>query len=239
MPGAMPIRLLCVFAHPDDETSSAAGTMTGVMATGGDVQVISATRGELGTLGTGGVTVAREELPAVREQELRAVLRTYGVRRDPIFLGHRDQELVNAPAEEVAAQVRAVMRDFDPDVVVTFGPLGISRHEDHIAIHHAARLAFYEHISPGRSGPEPRLLYVAISPDFSDFDIELDGPDASPNVFVDVADYWQLKAGGLRLYRSQEDAQEFASYLEANFYVCETFHQAYPPLRDGEVRLGL
>ena len=227
----MPVRLLCVFAHPDDETSSAAGTMTGVMATGGDVQVISATRGELGTLGAGDLTVTRDEL--------RAVLRTYGVRRDPVFLGHRDQEVVNAPVEEVAAQVLEVMRDFDPDVVVTFGPLGISRHEDHIAIHHAARLAFYEHLGSDRSGQEPRLLYVAISPDFSDFDIELDGPDASPNVFVDVADYWQLKAGGLRLYRSQEDAQEFASYLEANFYVCETFHQAYPPLPDGEVRLGL
>ena len=82
-------------------------------------------------------------------------------------------------------------------------------------------------------------LYVALSPDFSDFDFDLDGPDASPNVFVDVADYWQLKSGGLRLYRSQEDAQEFASYLEANFFVCETFHQAYPPLADGEIRLGL
>jgi len=236
---AMALRLLSVFAHPDDETSSSAGTMAGIIATGGDVQVISATRGELGTLGTGDLQVTREELPTVREQELRTVLRTYGVQHDPVFLGHRDQEVVNAPVENVAAQVLEVMRAFDPDIVLTFGPLGISRHEDHIAIHHAARLAFYEHLGSRRSGPEPRLLYVALSPDFSDFDFDLRGPDASPNVFVDVADYWQLKSGGLRLYRSQQDAQEFASYLEANFSACETFHQAYPPLVAGEIRLGL
>ena len=73
----------------------------------------------------------------------------------------------------------------------------------------------------------------------SDFDFNIDGPEAAPNVYVDVADYWRRKSAGLRAYRSQEDAQGFATYLESVFFVCETFHQVHPALGEGEIQLGL
>ncbi len=231
------LTLLSVYAHPDDETSSAGGMMCRVMSEGGSVHAICATRGELGTLGTGGMKLTRDELPAVRERELRDVLRSYGVESEPVFLGYRDQELIRADIEDVEACVLEVMERVRPDVVATFGPLGISRHDDHIQVHHAARRAFFRYLGSAHGRPnEPRLWYTAIPVDLpSDFDFELDltGPDADPNVFVDVADYWRRKAEGLRTYRSQEDAQEFATYLESHFFTSETFHQAHPPLPDG------
>src|SRR2546427_6821969 len=44
---------LAVFAHPDDETSAAAGTLTKYAREGVDIHVVTATRGERGGLGTG------------------------------------------------------------------------------------------------------------------------------------------------------------------------------------------
>ena len=92
----MPIRLMLVLAHPAAETSMAGRTMCRVMDEGGDVLLLTATRGELGTLGTGGMRLTRDELPARREAALRSVLASYGVRREPVFLGYRDQELAGA-----------------------------------------------------------------------------------------------------------------------------------------------
>ena len=50
---------LFVFAHPDDETSSSGGTITKLSNEGHSFYVCTATRGELGTLGTGTLKIAR------------------------------------------------------------------------------------------------------------------------------------------------------------------------------------
>ena len=84
--------ILGIFAHPDDETSSAGCTFTKFAQMGANVTVITATRGELGTLGTGDLSVSREELPAVRERELSKVLSLFGA-NPPILLGYKDQEV--------------------------------------------------------------------------------------------------------------------------------------------------
>ena len=204
MRGAMPTRLLIVFAHPDDETSMAGGTICRAMEEGGDVLVVTATRGELGTLGTGSMQITREELPALREAELRGVLDAFGVRREPVFLGHRDQELASAGVGPVADAVLAIMEEFTPNVVITFGPLGISRHTDHIATHNAAADAFNRYAAGAQEAPTPRLLYVAVPPGVTDFEFDLDGPEAAPNVYVDVADYWRRKTAALRAWPACE-----------------------------------
>src|SRR5262249_13884823 len=66
--------ILAVFAHPDDETSTAAGTFIKYAREGVEIHVVTATRGECGELGTGDLKIERRDLPAVREAELRAVL---------------------------------------------------------------------------------------------------------------------------------------------------------------------
>ena len=77
--------LLAVFAHPDDETSAAAGTLIHYARAGVDMYVVTATRCERGDLGTGDLTIARQDLPAVREAELRAVLALYGAHPPILF----------------------------------------------------------------------------------------------------------------------------------------------------------
>lgn len=234
----MPRTILAVYAHPDDETSSAGALMAMYSAQGVAVHVITATRGELGSLGTGGTVIEREDLPKVREAEIRSVLAHYGLPGGPLFLDYRDQELKDADFEEVVGKILAEMERVRPDVVLTFGPHGISGHDDHVALHGQTVAAFDRYRATNGSGA--RLLYSAIPKDVAEgFGLKLDGPEGQPNVVVDVTDHWHFKVEGLRLYRSQEDAQEFAQTLEDRAWNTEVFHQAYPPLPEGTVMRGL
>ena len=165
--------ILAVFAHPDDETSAA-----------------GATRGELGTLSTGGITLSREELPFVRETEIRSVMRLYGV-RPPLFVGYRDQQVQGADFETLAGKVKSIMDELRPDAVITFGPTGISRHPDHMAVHRTAVEAFHRYRKS--VSPEPRLFYVAIPKGMADrFELDIDGPETQPTHFIPLAEQWPV-----------------------------------------------
>ena len=220
--------ILAVFAHPDDETSTAAGTFSKYAREGVDIHVVTATRGELGELGTGDLTIARRDLPAVREAELRAVLALYGANR-PILLDYRDQELLTADFETLTQDVLRAMASVQPDVVITFGPSGISDHNDHKTIHHAATEAFhrYRHTAV----VAPRLYYVAIPHEVAaQFALHLHPSEMTLSVCIDIAEVKPMKLQGLRTYRSQTDAQELAVLFASDQFMHEWFYQAYPVL---------
>jgi LmbE family N-acetylglucosaminyl deacetylase len=224
----MPNRtILGVFAHPDDETSCAAALFKRYAAEGVDIHIITATRGEMGALGTNGVVIEREDLPKVREAEQRAVLKHLGVRNPPIYLDYRDQEVERADRSEVVAKVYDVMRDVKPDVVLAFGPTGLSNHPDHIAMHAAAKEAFYQYIAD--TNKNIVLYYWALPKEVvKRFELGIDGVEVEPHVHLDVKSTWHAKVEALRLYASQEDAQELAGYFEQETAPMEVFHQAYP-----------
>jgi LmbE family N-acetylglucosaminyl deacetylase len=75
-PGAL--RILGVFAYPDDETFCAGGTFAKYIASGAEVMVVSATHGEAGQIRSPRVAT-RRTLAAVREQELRQACQSLGV----------------------------------------------------------------------------------------------------------------------------------------------------------------
>jgi LmbE family N-acetylglucosaminyl deacetylase len=218
--------LLAVFAHPDDETSASAGTFAKYAREGVDIHVVTATRGELGELGTGDIKIERADLPAVREAELRAVLELYGAHR-PIFLGYRDQELITADFDTLTHDVLRAMASVRPDVVITFGPSGISNHDDHKTIHRAATEAFHRYRQT--AAVEPRLYYVAIPKEVAaQFEFELHPWEMTLSVRIDIAAVKSLKLQGLRTYRSQADAQALAVLFESDQFSWEWFYQAHP-----------
>jgi len=225
--------ILAVFAHPDDETSAAVGTLTKYAREGVDIHVVTATRGELGELGTGDLQIARRDLPAVREAELRAVLALYGVNQ-PILLDYRDQGLITADFATLTQDVLRAMVAVRPDVVITFGPSGISNHDDHKTIHRAATEAFhrYRHTAV----VAPRLYYVAIPQEVAaQFALHLHPSEMTLSVCIDIAEVKPMKLQGLRMYRSQTDAQELAMLFEADQFNHEWFYQAYPMLSPTEL----
>ncbi len=88
------------------------------------------TRGERGA--TGGLCSV-EELPKVREQELRDAMGCLGG-AEIEFLGYEDQKLAQAPADEMRRKLVALIRRWRPEVVLTFDPNGANLHTDHMAI---------------------------------------------------------------------------------------------------------
>jgi len=76
--------LLAVFAHPDDESFRPGGTLALLARRGARVQVLTATRGGAGSCGNPPLC-APEELPALREAELRCACKALNL-LPPILL---------------------------------------------------------------------------------------------------------------------------------------------------------
>lgn len=137
--------LLAVFAHPDDESFGMGGTLSLYAARGHRVELVCATRGEAGEISDASLATA-ETLPAVREIELRCAARSMGI-RPPVFLDYRDSGMKGTPENdhprslhradrrEAVGKVTQLIREIQPDVVVTFEPGGGYGHPDHVAIH--------------------------------------------------------------------------------------------------------
>jgi LmbE family N-acetylglucosaminyl deacetylase len=151
--------LLGIWAHPDDEAYLSAGLMAQVRQTGGRVVVVTATRGEHGTEDPLGCPP--ELLAQVREQEMRASLDAVGV-REHIWLGHHDGELAQIPRADGVAQIVEILRRVRPDTVVTFGPEGMTGHEDHQTMSRWVTEAWLS------TGSRSALWYATVSPDFHD-----------------------------------------------------------------------
>lgn len=128
--GEEPDCLLGVWAHPDDEAYLSAGLMARTIAAGGRVVVVAITDGEAGFSADDARPVERRA--AQRRRELRAAMEVIGV-HDIRFLGVADGGVAAAPADRLVAQIGDIIREVSPDVIVTFGPDGITGHSDHVA----------------------------------------------------------------------------------------------------------
>ncbi|MGA9278643.1 PIG-L deacetylase family protein [Ilumatobacter sp.] len=123
-------RVLGVWAHPDDEAYLSAGLMARTIVGGGQVTVVAITDGEDGFPADD--TRPREQRAAQRRRELRAAMEVIGV-QDVRFLGVPDGGVANAPREVLVDRIADIIRDVRPDVIVTFGPDGVTGHPDHVA----------------------------------------------------------------------------------------------------------
>lgn len=65
-------RLLCVFAHPDDESLGVGGTLARYASQGVEISLVTATRGEHGWFGEADDYPGPHELGRLREAEFRA-----------------------------------------------------------------------------------------------------------------------------------------------------------------------
>ena len=202
---------LGVFGHPDDETSASAGTMVKWIEAGNEVYIVTATGGEEGTLGTGGQVIERNKLGSVREAELRKNLNMYGA-NPPFLLRYRAQDWDKDDPHILSMKVLDIIHLVEPDIIVTFGPSGLSNHPDHIAIHKATLLAFEAYMKSTQTREKPILMFPSIPQDLAqEFGLDLSDEEKKLDIIVDITSSIDMKVKGLRNYQSQEDAQELAS----------------------------
>jgi LmbE family N-acetylglucosaminyl deacetylase len=228
----MPGHILLIFAHPDDETSIAGGTTAKYVFHGYIVDLVTATGGEKGT---------RLQVPegvetaTIRASEQCDAVAITGI-RDIYRLGYIDSELGESDFGEVTDKVLKVMKKVQPEVVIIFGPDGISGHSDHIAVGKAATAAFYTACKYDEG--LRKLYYVAIPESvFSSVEQKRVGdvitlPDDEITTEIDISDFLEIKLRALEKYRSQEDARLLVSMFrqsgESSWAGKEFFHLAYP-----------
>lgn len=142
--------ILSIWAHPDDETYLSGGVMAAARDHGRRVVCASATAGERGTGDP--VRWPPERLDRVRRWETAAAMAVLGVVEHHIY-GLPDGRLADHDHAGLAwaARLLDVVR---PDTVLTFGPDGVTYHQDHIAVHRWVTRAWRQ---GGRHG---RLLYA-------------------------------------------------------------------------------
>jgi LmbE family N-acetylglucosaminyl deacetylase len=127
------LKLMCILAHPDDESLGNGGMLAKYAAEGIEIHLVVATRGEHGWPGKECEYPGPETLGKMREAEVRAAANELGL-HSVYFLDYLDGELDKAHPTEAIAKIVGYLRLVRPDVVVTFGPFGAYGHPDHIAI---------------------------------------------------------------------------------------------------------
>jgi len=129
----MTLRLMCVLAHPDDESLGTGGVLAKYSREGIGTYVVCATRGQRGRFDDSGQSPGPEIVGRAREAELRAAAKELGV-TDVSLLDYMDGELDRVDPVEAAEQIAVHIRRAKPDVIVTFDQYGAYGHPDHIAI---------------------------------------------------------------------------------------------------------
>jgi len=212
-------KLLAVFAHPDDE-GQIVGTMVKYASQGVEVFLVCATRGEMGT-STDPSLLAGVTMAQLREDELRCACEVLGVKHLR-FLNYHEGSFHRAGPSEVVAKLRGIMREFTPQVVITFGPEGVYGHRDHVAVSRWTTSTFYafrqECLSSRLQLPQklyytayPRSLFDRLRSQGIEFTLDINGaihkiegvPDQKITTVIDVSDYESQKVAAFRCHRSQ------------------------------------
>lgn len=127
------LKLMCVLAHPDDESMGTGGMLAKYAAEGVETHLVTATRGERGWWGDEKDFPGLEAFGKTREAELLAATQVLGVRSVSV-LDYIDGDLDQADPAEAVARIAGHLRRVRPQVVITFDPTGAYGHPDHIAI---------------------------------------------------------------------------------------------------------
>jgi LmbE family N-acetylglucosaminyl deacetylase len=172
--------------------------------------------------------------------------------------------LAKAHPEGVEHLIVRAIRELKPKVVVTWDSTGGYGHPDHIAVHERTKAAFEAAGDPSRfptSGQPhtPAALFYSLIPieDFQAMQEELrrqgigqeelpgDGEALSsmerlsPNTRIDISDAFDRKLEAIRAHRTQQQDWETFSKLslefQKQFFGCEHYYRATPPVKDGVV----
>ena len=219
-----PLRLMCIAAHPDDETLGAGGTLAKYSREGVETYVVTATRGEAGRHGASQERPSAEVIGRARESEERAAAEILGV-RDVWFLGCRDGEVDQADSGVVTRDMAALIRHVRPQVLVTLPPYGSDGHPAPVAVSQLATAAVLRAADATccpASGPPhvtaklyfmvwTRAMWDAYQGGFRLPRFKVDGvqrtpapwPDWAVTTVLDTSEVWRIVWDAVQCHRSQ------------------------------------
>jgi len=171
-------RLLISYAHPDDESFGLGAAIAKLVDEGVDVYLICATNGERGTISPE-LMEGYNSIAELRLAELDCAVHKLRI-KEVFKLGYKDSGMMGsptcddteclwqAPVEDVTRRCVGVIRDVQPQVVITFNKYGGYGHPDHIAIQRATTKAFElagdASYATGQPTYQPQKLYFSSIP---------------------------------------------------------------------------
>ncbi len=201
--------VICIFAHPDDEAFGPGGTIA-LLAEKNPVYIICVTDGDAGINSSD----AKKDLSSIRKSELKKSAKILGV-RDVYFLGYKDGCLCNGLYHEIADKITKIIKNLNPDTLLTFEPEGVSGHIDHITISmitsflyekmdYLKVLMHYCISKESRALEEPYFIYFP--PGYSKNEI---------SETYDISTVWDKKIASILAHKSQKhDAIRVMKKLE-------------------------
>lgn len=200
----MPLRLLCVTAHPDDECFAFGGALALAAQRGAETSVLCLTDGQAGTHRPANATNA--DLGNLRRAEFAASCNLLGVHHHEM-LNYQDAHLEFATLSALASDIVQRIRLLRPHVLLTFGGDGaLNTHPDHTAVSAAATAAFHWSGSPKRfptlgDPHQPQRLYY-LTNDF--FLPNRRRPLPTPwTLTLDIRPVFAIKVAALAAHTSQ------------------------------------
>lgn len=136
MPNQNPIYALGIVAHPDDESFLFAGTSLKFADEGKDMIVVCATKGEKGADRLNR-NLSEEQMAQLRVQELKKACSILRCRCTDYFK-YPDGGLEKIDYSKLVEELTQNIEEYRPEIILTFGPEGVSGHRDHIIIGKAA-----------------------------------------------------------------------------------------------------
>ena len=247
------LRLMCVLAHPDDETLGVGGALAKYGSEGISTYVVSATRGERGRFGDAKESPGPAVVGAAREAELHAAAQVLGV-REVRFLGYVDGDLDRADPSEAADRIAGHILRVAPHVVVTFDPYGAYGHPDHIAI---SQFAAGGILRAAAAGHQVSKFYYFVNTEsrWREYEAALkkltstvDGhvrtstpwPDWSVTTLVDASDHWETVWRAVHCHKTQMSIYKtFDTLTEAKHRLLwgrQEFYRAFSLVNGGRAR---
>lgn len=205
----MPLRLLCVTAHPDDESGAFGGALLLAHRDHVETSLLCLTDGQAAHF-RGGVH-DNAELGQRRRAELAAACDLLGVTRHEV-LHYPDGDLPRQNFYQLTGDIVARIRALRPQVVLTFGgDGGVNLHRDHTAVSAATTAAFYwagrtEFFPEQNLAPyAPQKLYYSSTPFVTVRDHpELSGASTVPySLTLDLGELAQRKWEAFAKHSSQ------------------------------------
>ena len=233
--------ILAFFAHPDDETILAGGTLALLSRLGAHVHYLCATRGEGGE--TGEPPLCTEvELGAFRQNEMACAVEQLGG-TSLAFLDYTDPRVgmdnqLFPYAEDLNAlthQVTEVVRQVEADAIITHGSNGEYGHPAHILTHKAVQAAvesmtnwnvrFYGVAASFPEHPRPRIA----------------NQDDPAHLILDITPVLEAKTLAALCHQTQHAlfvrraSQEAGRPLSVPEVIqrLESLHRFSPPMDDG------
>jgi LmbE family N-acetylglucosaminyl deacetylase len=167
----LPQRLLCVTAHPDDESGAFGGALLLAHQAGAETSVLCFTDGQAAHFR--GDAAPDADLGQLRRAEMDAACQLLSLTRCEV-LNFPDGELAQQDFQQLVGTVVERIRRWRPQIVLTFGgDGGVNLHRDHtmvsavttVAFHWAGRAELFpDQVESGLHPYPPQKLYYCSTP---------------------------------------------------------------------------